>query len=220
MALILGGKQIPCEAKVVDWHEHGMEHSIGEGHNKKRSQQIDLFVLHWTGGEGDEKQMHRVLETRELGVEFYIRQDGVVFQYADPLLVDTADSGFVNPRSIGVEISNYGFRKVASEIPEAGKARPLYSTKQQGRKRTFAAYWPAQLTAAIQLTDAVIGYDHPGIKIPRCVPRAADGSLLTTTMTTREVRNYSGVLGHFHISKMKSDPGTDIFDAFIAAGYR
>lgn len=220
MALIIGGNEYPCATPVRDWREHGMQHEIGEGHNKRRKKVIDLFVLHWTGGEGSPQTMHRVLEKRDLGVEFMVDREGVIWQFADPIEVDTADAGYINPRSVGVEITNYGHRRKAHQIPRKGRDRETYITTMRGRKRRFARFYEPQILAAMDLCDALVACNHPGMQIPRCIPRDDEGCILTETMRPREVRNYSGIIGHFHISKNKSDPGIEIFERLCSEDYR
>lgn len=217
MALIVGGKEVPCASKVIDWREHGMEIKPGKGARKRdtKKTQIDIFVLHWTGGEGSAKGCFNVLNSRELGVEFYIGNDGVIYQFADPIFVDTFDAGSMNPRSIGVEISNYGFRGDPKTIPSVGKTRPLYKGTIRGREIEMARYFPAQLEAAYNLvkscTDACP-------TIPFAIPGDDSGKLFTKTMTRAQETKYKGIVGHFHISDQKTDPGIDIFDYFSSKG--
>src|SRR5690349_11105935 len=97
--LIIGGKVVPCDLPVYNWHDHGLEFRVGDGARRRTPKvEIDLFIWHWGGGLGDYKAMYNVLDTRELGVEFFI-DDGKIYQYADPIFVDTFDAGPYNPRS-------------------------------------------------------------------------------------------------------------------------
>lgn len=217
MALIVGGKEVPCKTKVIDWREHKMEIKPGKGARKRDTKKttIDVFVLHWTAGEGSAKGCFDVLTTRELGVEFYIGRDGVIYQFADPVLVDTFDAGSMNPRSIGVEIANYGFRGDPKEVPAAGKDRRIYEGTIRGRKIKMAAYYEPQLEAAYNLVEAIC---NAVPTIPFVIPGEGDQKLYTGTMNPAQERKWKGVLGHFHISDQKTDPGIDIFDYFHAKG--
>jgi hypothetical protein len=160
--------------------------------------------------------LFRVLDDRELGVEFAIDRLGNIWQFADPATVDTFDAGYVNARSVGVEIVNYGFRRRGAEVPRRGRDRETYTTTLNGKRRKLARFYPPQLISTLAWLDAI----HVGIpSIPRCIPLDDNGDPLAETMTRREVRNFSGVLGHYHVSARKSDPGTHVFDVLAGLGY-
>lgn len=209
--IIIGDKRIPTAAPVRTWLEHGIEFKAGEGYNKRRRQEIDLHVIHWTGGENKPETLAATLRRRKLGIEFSIYR-GEVWQFCDPILVDTADAGHINPRSVGTEIINYGFRRRAADIPRAGRARPLYRCLLRGKYRTFAHFWPADIAAAIALSEAL----STALPIPRCVPMSGSYMVAPRTLDPMELRAFKGHLGHFHISARKSDPGFDILEALRA----
>ncbi len=216
MGLIIDGRDVELAMPIFDWRSTGLEFKAGEGHNKARKKTIDLLVLHWTGGEGDAKQMFNVLRRRELGVEFFIDDEGLIWQFADPAFVDTADAGKYNARSIGVEIQNYGHRRDPKDIPRKGTDRRMYQTTLHNRKCTFARFRPVQIAAAICLVDSVCNA-VPTIK--KQIPRDATGYFVARTMRKNELDTYAGVVGHFHLTAKKTDPGTDIFEALDACGY-
>jgi hypothetical protein len=209
--LIIGGKVVPCDKPVYNWHDHGLEFKAGDGARRRNHKtEIDLFVWHWSGGLGDYKAMYRVLDTRELGVEFFI-DDGVIYQYADPLLVDTFDAGKYNPRSVGCEIQNWGFTAPGRAIPVKDK-RDMYDTVMNGKKRKFARFRDDDIQAAIALGDAV---SNAIPSIPKMVPANQDGTLYKDYIGNKWMGNVEGHIGHFHISDAKSDPGHDLLTAFL-----
>jgi len=216
--IILGGKKYPCRAPVLTWEQTGLEFKLGRG-ARRRTEEIDLFVFHWTGGENEPPQMFRTLEKRKLGVEFAITRAestpgyGTIYQFCDPMQLDTFDAGYVNRVSMGCEIINYGWRnpKKLWMVPKAGKERETYQTVWNGRRVTYARFFAHQVHAALALADAVI---ESGVtKIEKRVPR------LYRTMTPKELQEFHGVVGHNHVSSRKSDPGTDLLEMFIANGY-
>lgn len=234
--IILGGDKFPCRAPVLTWEHTGLEFKLGRG-ARRRTEEIDLFVVHWTGGENEPPTMFNTLEKRELGVEFAITRGetdpgfSTIYQFADPLILDTFDAGYVNRVSMGVEIINYGWRnpKKLWMVPKLGKDREKYKTFWNGRRPTYARFYPHQLNALLALTDAVI--DSGTTKIKRQVPRSYDldvyspaleaetGGLLCRPMTKQELIDFSGVIGHNHVTKKKSDPGTDALQMLMANGY-
>lgn len=195
-----------------------MRFKVGRGARRRyKKQRIDTIVLHWTGGEATARQTYKTLSGRDLGVEFMIDRQAVIWQFADPATVDTFDAGYLNPRSTGIEITNYGFSRSKRKIPIKGRDRPVYKTKLNGKNREFASYFPAQIQAAVALCDAL---RVPLRHVRKAIPRDRSGELLQRTMSRRELAAFSGVVGHFHVSRAKSDPGTDIFEALHQAGYR
>ncbi len=202
--IVVGGEVFPVgpvelPIVVLGMQDHGIEFTPGEGHNRERSTPIRACVWHWTGGENEPEKMAKVLKRRGYGVEFAISKLGVVYQFADPLEVDTADVGGFNAPSVGVEMVNIGYRrpKGLMWIPshrEAVKAR------LHGVRRTFATFTGPQLRAARCLADAI----SIALPIPRCVPLNADGELITSTIATD---SFAGHLGHYHVTRRKIDPG-------------
>jgi hypothetical protein len=230
--IILAGNRYACRAPVLTWEEHGMEFVVGRG-ARRRVQDIDLFVVHWTGSENPPTTMFRTLEKRELGIEFAIGREetapgyATIWQFADPIMTDTFDAGYVNKRSMGVEIVNYGFRrwKNLGLIPKKGKDRDRYKTEWNGRRPTYARFYPHQLHSLLALIEAVI--DSGLTKIERRVPRSIEpvfdrwggaSKMLRRPMTKDEMADFAGIVGHNHVTKKKADPGTDALEFLIANG--
>lgn len=208
-AIVVGGKKYPVPVPVHLWDETGYETAPGRG-ARKRKRTIDLAVWHWTGGEGDARQLFNVLNKRELGVEFYVDQKGEIWQFCDPALVDTFDAGYVNARSVGTEIANYGYKRGRNlPIPAKGRKRSTYTTILNGRRRTFAHFYTAQIAAALALGDAL----STALKIPRAVPRGAKGFVNANFMRRTQIDAFQGHIGHFHCNDAKSDPGLDLLEA-------
>lgn len=212
-AIVAGDREYPVAVEVKLWTDTGLEIRAGDGFNKRRRRDIDLAVWHWTGGEGDPSQLLRTLKRRDLGVEFAIHR-GAIWQFCDPLVVDTADAGFVNPRSVGVEIVNYGYRAKGRPVPRRGQTRPTYGAYLRDKRRRFAHFRPDDIAAAITLAEAL----STALPIPRAVPLDGGGAywIRPSTMTREEVDAFRGHVGHFHISDRKSDPGFDLLEAFRA----
>ncbi len=210
IGIVVGGQMFPVgpdsmPVVVIGPLEHGIEFKPGEGHNRERTEEIRACVWHWTGGERAPEKMAKVLKRRGYGVEFAISKLGIVYQFADPLEVDTADVGGFNAPSVGVEVVNIGYRRAKGAwfIPYGRKG---YKTRLHGVRRTFAEFNGPQILAAIYLADAL----SKALPIPRCIPVDDEGKLITSTI---DVDAYAGHLGHYHVTKRKIDPGTQLMQA-------
>lgn len=202
-AVVIGGESFPCAAEVRGWRETGFEFRPGRG-ARKRDRRPDLVVWHFTGGEGDAATVHRVLNERGLGIEFIIDRDGVIWQCCDPADVDTFDAGTVNRRSVGVEIVSRG-------IPGSGRGsdRGEYVARVHGHSVRFARFYPPQIHAALALAETL----SAALDVPRRVP------IRMGALAPHELAEFSGHLGHLHVTRRKIDPGTELFDRFRAAGF-
>lgn len=214
--LIIGGKGVPCALPVFNMNDHGFSIVVGKGARRPApKQEIDLAVWHWTGGEGSLKTLVHVLHTRGYGVEFYVC-DGNIYQLADPVLVDAFGAGAYNPRAVSIEVQNYGFRNPGTPIPRNDRGeRPLIDVVQNGRKRKFAAFWENDLKAcsalAAALSDAIP-------TIPRTTPVGRDGKVYSDFISPRDMQKVKGHVGHFQLSKMKSDPGPQLLGRLLSDG--
>lgn len=209
--LIINKVFVPCDLPVQNWHDHGMECEVGDGARRRfKKNTIDLFVWHWTGGEGGVRALFNTLDKRELGVEFFIDKAGLIYQFADPALVDTFDAGSYNPRSVGCEIQSYGYTAPGREPRDPD--RDEYETRMNGRKRSFARFYPAQILAARALAKAV---STAIPTIPLVVPAGPDLRLFPDYIGPKRMRSMKGHVGHYHLTQKKSDPGHDLLQAFL-----
>lgn len=213
--IIVGGERFAVgglggEVDVLTWHDHGVQFRAGEGFNKKRNRDVTLSIFHWTGSENPPLTMVKTLRARKLGVEFAIDRDGCVYQFADPIEVDTADAGPVNARSVGIEIVNYGVRSWdrAWLAPKLGKDRVPSAQRIHGRYVTVAGFYPAQVAAACALADTLSRC--PLLRIARAVPVGEDGRVTPTALAPAELAAFSGHIGHLHVTKSKLDPGLEL----------
>jgi len=194
---------------------------------------VDLFVIHYDVC-GTSRHCFRVLQDgRGLSVHFMLDLDGTIYQTLD-LKERAWHAGTANDRSVGVEIANMGaypHMNVLDKWYAQDENGDTYVTLPPGRGdggiRTpdFIAY-PSRnepVTGNIQGQD-LMQYDLTDeqyvslIKLtatlcqvlPRIecdYPRDEEGNLRTTMLTDEEMADFSGLLGHYHVTTRKIDPG-------------
>jgi N-acetyl-anhydromuramyl-L-alanine amidase AmpD len=212
-ALIINGEPVWVGSKVRTWGDHRMQWPAKN--TRPRTEPPRVIVLHVTGGEGLVPQVHRTLMARGLSCDMIIPPDGIAHQMSDMGTTTTFHAGFMNNRSVGFEVVNYGFTRDPKLLAKWKPLREQYETTIHGRKFTMARSNNAQHAAVLAACDAVC----QAFGIPRRLPRNADGSLRTDVMTREELADYSGVLCHYNLTPAKIDPGTDLPETLSLAGY-
>lgn len=196
---------------------------------------VDQFVLHYDVC-GTSRLCFKVLhDLRDLSVHFLLDLDGTIYQTLD-LKERAWHATTSNSRSVGVEIANMGAYREREKNPfdswyardADGRTRITIPerlgdgailTKNfvgrpartdpvrgalQGTELVQYDFTPEQYDALIKLT-ATLSQVLPKI---RCdYPRDASGRLIPHKLTDEQLKNFEGVLGHFHIQTNKVDPG-------------
>jgi N-acetylmuramoyl-L-alanine amidase len=196
---------------------------------------VDMFVLHYDVC-GTSRQCFKVLHDRRgLSVHFMIDVDGTIYQTLD--LADTAwHASQVNWRSVGVEIANIGSYSIDDKkgmatldewypsdgdgpyvrypafMKETGIRTPDFVARPARRERVIG---PMQNTTRAQFDFTREQYDS----LPRIepdAPRDAAGRILTVRMDEEAESSFHGIVGHYHVSKQKQDPGPAFdWDVFL-----
>jgi hypothetical protein len=207
-------------------------------------QLVDQCVIHYDVC-GTARACFEVLEQRGLSVHFLLDLDGTLYQTLD--LRETAwHARQANARSIGVEIANIGAyapgdpdsplaswyvrdaEGVRIRLPErlgdggvrtvgfvARPARPgPVRGVIQGRELEMYALTPEQHHALEHLAAglcALCPRSRPG------APRGANGRVLDRVLTPEGFASFQGILGHYHVTEEKIDPGPAFdWEAFLA----
>lgn len=209
--VIVGGKSYPLlhpitghPIPVFNWKDTGMEFKPGDGHNKKRTASITGGVYHYTGSENSVETMFRTLNKRKLGVEMAGTPLGSLFQFCDPLLVDTADAGKANKFTWGIEFVNQGIRKILDprkwQKPRAHKLnlgpRPMYRTAIHGKEINMWGLYPQQVALMCALNRVMV----------EALPDY--GADVCTVPTLIDYEKFNGAMAHYNVSKKKVDIGT------------
>mgnify|MGYP002777640233 CR=1 FL=1 len=196
---------------------------------------VDQFVLHYDVC-GTSRTCFRVLhDMRRLSVHFLIDIDGTIYQTLD-VKERAWHATISNTRSVGVEIAHMGAYKPGDQKtlskwyaqdelgnvritipPDKGDGgvrtpgfigRPLVNEliagEVHGQQLEQPDFTPEQYESLARLTAAL----HAALpKIRLEAPRDENGRVLTRALTEEEWRNFSGLLGHFHVQEDKIDPG-------------
>lgn len=183
---------------------------IGADRSVERLKQVlKQFVVHHDGC-ADSRTCFQVLHNeRGLSVHFLIDNDGTVFQTLD--LVDCAfQAAGVNEISVGVELANRGD---AMRFPNDyhGKRDKLTCTIN-GHQWLAYAYTTAQLESMISIGKALARI-FPNL--PQVYPTGGNGDQAWGSLRG-DVREYSGYLGHYHVTDQKWDPGPFDFKYFAS----
>jgi len=191
---------------------------------------VKKFVLHYDVA-GYSKNCFRVLhDMRFLSVHFMLDVDGMLYQTVD-LKERTHHATITNTDSIGIEIANIGAYPVNGQNPfdkwykrdpnglmrlvlpkgalrnENFVGRPIRNSPVRGsiQGSNLEQYdlTKEQYASLIKLTAALVKL-FPKIKLD--YPRE-NGKLRTTKLPDAEILRYEGLMGHYHVSSSKVDPG-------------
>lgn len=191
-----------------------------ENLRRRRQGPPNKLVIHWTAAEGSAQQVFRTLNKRGLSVDFIVDWDGKLYCCNEDLPNRlTSHAGPANTSSVGVEVVNYGTRPAAKQVPQhkvAQKYRPLTVQTLHGRKFYVGDFWPEQFNTLRRLCWGAEYY----LGIPSVFPTKEGTNRIEDKVI--DWRSHEGVLGHFHISPRKLDPGTkvlqDLRDSLATGG--
>ena len=180
----------------------------GKKNTWKRELPPDLVIWHWTGGENSAATTYHTLINRNLGVTFCIDREGVVYQFIDPVKYDPRDTGGrMGRRSISIEVANYGFRLKGQNVPMRGRDRVVDEERIHGVRLNCARFYSSQIQSIARLTKVLCSE----LGIPLDFPREPNGEIAFRLLTKSERRGFKGIIGHFHKTDQKYDPGFHLF---------
>jgi len=198
-------------------------------------EQVDLFVLHYDAC-GTSRTCFQVLhDQRQLSVHFLLDIDGTIYQTLD-LQEQAWHARQANPRSIGIEMAQIGCYPVDDPRPleewygigadggielslparfgDGGVRTPDFRGRPvredlvvgpiQGESFVQYDFTPEQYAALAKLTSALAEI-FPRLRLD--APRDAKLRVRTDVLSDAEFASFAGVLGHYHVSVDKRDPG-------------
>lgn len=196
---------------------------------------VDQFVIHYDVC-GVSRQTFNVLhDHRTLSVHFMLDVDGTIYQTLD-LKERAWHAGQANDRSVGIEIANMGAYPadnmdtlndwyktnddgtVELTIPQAygdgGVRTPNFKSGPirnqpitgtiNGNELNQYDLTPEQYKSLVKLTAALTKI-FPKIKLD--YPRDDNGNAIPGVISDEHFAEFQGLIGHYHITKNKSDPG-------------
>lgn len=195
---------------------------------------VRMLVLHYDSA-GTSRQCFKVLhDVRGLSAHFLLDLDGTIYQTLD-LKERAWHAGDANDASIGIEIANIGAYSSPNDanlrewyrtdaqgplvapprwIVEPGLRTPGFTPRParpdlirgevHGRTLYQYDFTDAQYRALARLL-AALHRVLPRIRLD--APRDANGAVLRRTMSEYERSHFEGVVGHWHLTERKVDPG-------------
>lgn len=212
--LLISGKQVPCNFKVVSPDEEGAM-VFTKNFYPNPLLTPTLFVLHWDGCKSS-RSCYEVLLQRGLSVQFMLDADGTVYQAIDPADGICWHAGSVNRRSWGVEICD----PVYLNRQDASHPRPVTTMGVRGDKTKILGFYPEQIEAVVKLCHWVCEYAG----IPKQLPSHKGGvgvypSYIQGPGDKWQVNGFQGICGHFHQDDNKVDCGMDLWQPLIDSGF-
>ncbi len=198
-------------------------------------QQVDRVVLHYDVAGLSSRCFQTLQQERGLSCHFLLDVDGTIYQTLD-LRERAWHAGTSNARSVGIEIANVGAYPLAAAgtLSQWYRPHPEHGTQlvlpaDSGVRhphRAQAPARPAAITGPIHGRQ-LIQYDLTDaqyaslIKLaaalcrtfPRITPdaprvgNAPHGPVLSGLMSPTDRIGFGGIVGHYHLTRDKSDPG-------------
>jgi len=211
-SIVCNGQKMPINwHKVVLWSDLNGFRYENNCYKTQFHRSPQMLVAHWDGCLST-NSMVKVTKERGLSVHFGIDNDGTIFQ-----MLDTKDIAWhakgVNNVSIGVEISNGFMLKYNDYYKKMGFGpRDIVQTDivHMNNIGPHLDFYPIQKQALKALIEAV----HAAHNIPLEVPKK-DGIYLKGVSKEVVDCTFKGVVGHFHITTNKIDPGSLPIDEIV-----
>lgn len=197
-------------------------------------ERIDQFVIHFDAT-GTSRRCFEVLhDLRGLSVHFMLDSDGTLYQTLD-LKERAWHATTANSRSVGIEIAQAGAFPVVQRrnlepwytndgsgirltfpewigppgiatpgfIGRPARPEPVIGTVQDSELIQYD-FTPQQYAALARLV-ATLNRALPRIRMD--YPRDGSGQLIPRALSAEQLKEHTGLLGHYHVQRGKVDPG-------------
>lgn len=158
-AIIVDGKKhVLSQQTVRTWHDTGISFDEENG-AEKRTEAVKAVVCHSTAsirkGDAGAQRLHDSLLARRtpLSVEFFVDEEGAIYQFMDPTELRGRHASRVNPFTVGIEVSGYLWAKPGRKLPKEMNRRKVYGSPPLAGnwKPNLFAYLPVQQRAVNRL---------------------------------------------------------------------
>ena len=174
---------------------------------------IKQFVVHHDGCNSSDMCFNVLQNERGLSVHFMIDNDGIIYQTID-LAWMAYHAADWNIASIGVELCNRGDASLDRNYYESGKFGPkrhFAPVKINGHTILAFEYTQAQKDSFVKLARGLLSVLP---NLPPEYPQSSPGQQSWDTMPRGASFNFSGYIGHYHLTEQKWDPGPFDFKDF------
>lgn len=222
-SLYFNQEAIPCAVDVISYREdpnhsfHHKQNSDGQrryGYNKfnpdVRKGAVNKVVLHHDGTNTSDL-CYRVLVNRNLSTHILIDVDGTVYQPLNLAYVAFHAAG-VNDASIGIDLNNPCRPERASS---RHGDREVFSGRINGGRLVSLGYTDAQYASLIAVLQALVKF-FPNL--PGEIPIGPDGKVVDRKL--QSFGSFAGIVGHYHVSANKWDPGPGFDWERVVTGIR
>ncbi len=172
---------------------------------------VRQIIVHYDAS-GTSRRCFNVLhDQRGLSSHFLLDTDGTIYQTLD-VRVRARHAGSANDVSVGVEIANVGAYDTLADLEKAASLHGALSEDRgavhtgviQGRSIYQYGFTDAQYVSLIHLIRTL---RRALPNIGSNTPRQSDGMVAVKVCPEEQQHTFSGILGHYHVSAAKVDPG-------------
>ncbi len=170
---------------------------------------IRQFIVHHDGCPSAKSCFDVLHNERGLSCHFLLDNDGTIYQTLDLAFMGYHAAGF-NASSVGIEISNRGdAKRWPGFYNKRDPSRNVATCQIHGHIYLAYDYTPAQYEAMQKL---VRGLARALPNMPIDYPQQSPGYQSWTEIAG--AKSYAGLLGHYHTTRRKWDPGPFDFKEF------
>lgn len=176
---------------------------------------IKQFVLHHDGCSSADMCFSVLQNERGLSVHFLLDNDGTIYQTIDLALMAYHAADW-NIASIGIEMCNRGDALKEPHFYDSGRFGPkrdIKLCKINGNTMKAFDYTKEQYESLGKLVRELRKLLP---NLPTEFPQSSPGVQSWATLPRSASFNFSGYLGHYHLTEQKWDPGPFDFKAFFS----
>ncbi|MHC4955064.1 MAG: N-acetylmuramoyl-L-alanine amidase [Planctomycetota bacterium] len=158
---------------------------------------VRQFVIHYDAAGTSERCFEILQDVRGLSCQFLLDVDGTIYQTLD-VKERAWHAGKANDVSVGVEIANLGAYPDKERVGAGAVEGTIQGTTLHQQPFTDEQYESlARLSAALVRVLP---------RIRPVFPRDAEGRVVPAVLPDNG-RDFAGILGHYHLTRAKVDPG-------------